>query len=679
MYAVTALVVLVGKTRGATLGLHPVCPYAWIAKGPEAQTTVGAMHANSDRDRILAATDLVALVGEQVKLDPKGSEFIGLCPFHDDARPSMYVVPAKSFYHCFACGAHGNAIDFLMNLHNMEFREALEALGNRAGIELTRQTETGRQSSDRRRQLFRANQLATRFFTRTLTESTGEPALSILQDRGIDAELIERFAIGAAPDSWDGLKKRIEEVHRELPANERDSVPSPDVFEAAGLLRTGRTGDLRDYFHNRIIFPIRDELGRSIAFGARRINPDDEPKYLNSPETDIFQKSSTLYGLDLAAKAIGRTRTAIVTEGYTDVIALHAAGFQNAVATLGTALTREHAQRLGRFCDCVILLFDGDEAGRRATDRAVEVFFSAPVDVRLCALPDGCDPDDLLRQEDGPAKFQAALDNASDAFMSMLKRFREQLDTADGITARARVVEGTLAKLASLGVDSLSGIRRRFVLDEIAKTLGFTAQELQRLTTQRGAKKRSEDDAVLVNDPEPIVRAPRARRLAEERLISFLLADPALMGEAVSLQEEASPATALEHFSLQHFQDPLCRMIWTVIEASSQEETQLQGPDLVAELTDQEAGRLAASIFVEGIRILSKDEAVPLELLTISCVELVSVIERQDRAEVRDEATGRSIEGADDAARAIEDIRKAGSDPASIPRTPRGGPRSDSA
>ena len=666
-----------GSNSWGDAGLVPVCPYAWIAMGPEARLTVAAMLPNSDRDRILDATDLVALVGEQVRLEPKGSEFIGLCPFHDDARPSMYVVPAKNFYHCFACGAHGNAIDFLMNLHNMEFREALEALASRAGIELSRQTETGRQASDRRRQLFRANQLAARFFMRTLKEPAGDSARAILNQRGINAEMIERFGLGAAPDSWDGLVTRIAQVHRELPDKDRDAVPSPEIFEAAGLLRTGRTGDRRDYFHNRIVFPIRDELGRSVAFGARRINPDDEPKYINSPETEIFQKSSTLYGLDLAAKAIGRTKTAIVTEGYTDVIALHAAGFENAVATLGTALTREHALRLGRFCDRVILLFDGDEAGRRATDRAVEVFFGAPVDVRLCSLPDGLDPDDLLRQEDGHARFQIALDSATDAFTSMLKRFREELDAADGLTARTRIVETTISKLSSLGADALSGMRRRFVLQAIADTLGFSTHELNALSSPRRAQPQSDEAPAAAIAVEPIVRAPRDRRMAEEQLAALLLAEPSMLSQATVLHDEDTPADPISRFSLQRIQDPLCRKIWSVLGSVDLTAQTPHGPDLVAGVThnDEEAGRLAAALFVEGLRTLARDGAVADDLLVTACIELDTVIARQGRAEVRDAATRRSIQGADDAARAIEDIRKAGADPASIPRTgPRTGP-----
>jgi DNA primase len=225
-----------------------------------------------DRDRVLEATDLVALISEHVRLQPKGSEFVGLCPFHDDKKPSMHVVPTKGFYHCFACGEHGNAIDFLINFHKMDFRAALEALANRAGIELTARRPQDREVADRRTQLLRANERAFEFYRRTLRESEAGQAKALLADRGISQESIDRFGIGLAPDSWDSLKKRIEDH-----GDNNDRVPSMDIFEAAGLLRMSKRNDRIDYFRNRLIFPIRDELGRPIAFGARRIDPRKNP------------------------------------------------------------------------------------------------------------------------------------------------------------------------------------------------------------------------------------------------------------------------------------------------------------------------------------------------------------------------------------------------------------------
>ena len=630
---------------------------------------MAATNGQSDRDRVLAATDLVAVVSEQVRLQPKGSEFIGVCPFHDDSRPSMYVVPAKNFYHCFACGAHGNAIDFLINLHRMEFREALEALASRAGIELTgnRQADSG--ASDRRAQLFRANELAARFFSRVLREGDDPNGRETLAERGISNESIERFGIGMAPKNWDDLLKRVREF-----ANERTDVPSPKIFEDAGLLRMSKRGELIDYFRNRLIFPIRDELGRPIAFGARRIDPDDEPKYLNSCETEIFSKSSTLFGLDLAKKAMTRTRTAIVCEGYTDVIALHAAGFENAVAALGTALTREHAKRLSRFCDNIILLFDGDEAGRRAADRGIEVFFGAPVDVRLCSLPEGMDPDEILQQPDGAERFQAALDGAVDALQSLIQGFSRSLEAADGITARSRVVEQALSRLSSLGMDDLSVVRRRLVVDAIAGSLGLSSAELDHMATPKGRMAAPPVEPPPMEDQnlpeEPLVRAEMARRTAEERLLQLVLADPELAHCPISLDGE-EPATVLDRYPPDRFEDPVCRLAWIPVHARADHGMIPDGPDLIAEVASEEAGCLASSLFVQGLRELGRSETPARELLESAAREFEAVIARQHRRIARSEATGRQINDLHDAARAIEALRAAGADPAAIPRTHR--------
>jgi len=303
---------------------------------------VAGQFGNSDRDRVLDATDMVALVGEHVQLRPKGREHVGICPFHDDRAPSMTVVTHKGagFYKCFSCGAAGNAIDFMMNYHKMEFIDALRALAERAGIEL-QQTRREDGATGNRRALLRANAIAANYFRKALAHAeAGAAANAALERRGISAEMRERFQLGAAPDGWDGFVRHIDRL-RAHSAGSRgdDAVPELDAFRAAGLVRDGRQGPI-DGFRNRVIFPICDEMGQPIAFGARQINPEDQPKYLNSPESGVFHKGRGLYGIHLAKKSIIDARTAVICEGYTDVIACHAAGVTNVVATLGTALTR---------------------------------------------------------------------------------------------------------------------------------------------------------------------------------------------------------------------------------------------------------------------------------------------------------------------------------------------------
>ena len=632
---------------------------------------------SNDRDKVLDATDLVAVIGEQLRLEPKGAEFVGICPFHEDSRPSMCVVPAKGFYHCFACGAHGNAIDFLINYHRIEFREALETLAARAGIELTRGPRRDEAQVTRKTEILRANRLAASFFVRMLTEDGGGAARGILQDRGISPELAERFGLGIAPDAWSTLADRVAETSASGREVDGEPVPLPEVFEAAGLLRPSSRGTLIDNFRNRLIFPIRDDLGRPIAFGARRIDPEDEPKYLNSPETEVFHKGRTLYGLDLASRAIARTRTAIVCEGYTDVIALHGHGFENSVATLGTALTREHADRLARFCDTVVLLFDGDAAGRRAADRAVEVFFSSEVDIRLCTLPDGIDPDELLRSEQGPARFQAAIDDSKDALLSLVSDFRDRLRNASGITARQRIVDEVLRRLDGLGLDGLAGVRRTFVLDHLAEVLGVQAAMLDREAAPRPGRVVA-DSGILepVDVAEPILRAPGRRRRAEEGLLRLVLAEPGLATRPIDLGDGAR--SVIERFESIQFEDPPCRSAWQSILEGAAEGNVPDGSDLVASIEDLGLSRIVAGCFAEGYREIRNlgegADSDPGPLLEDACRELIAAIDRDIVLAEREDLASRPVRSADEAAAALDRIRAAGADPAAIKRRRSGRP-----
>ncbi|MGP1345620.1 MAG: DNA primase [Phycisphaerales bacterium] len=439
-----------------------------------------------DRQKVLDATDIADLVGEHLSLKPRGAEFVGLCPFHDDHTPSMAVVPRKGIFYCFSCGAGGNAIDFMMKYHGMGFREALKALAERAGVELTPMRGGGdrpqrRRSADEhghthedfgpsefvdagasRDELARANAFAQSLFRGMLRhQEHGEAARRAIAARGIPEHIVERFALGASPDRWDGLIKTAQAKGFSL-----------RLLEAAGLTKRRPTGDgAYDTFRHRLMFPIQDQLGRVIAFGARKIRDEDEPKYLNSPESDLFDKGSTLYALGQATPAIKRERFAIVTEGYMDAIACHAAGVEQVVATLGTAMTLRHAKLLRRLCDRVVLLFDGDEAGQRAADRAVEVLLAEPIDVQVAVLPEGQDPDDLLKSEGGREAFMDVVHGGEDALRFRHRRLEaklRELGAGPGSATRARLVEEDVQRLVELGLDRLSPIRRQGIVRRLA-------------------------------------------------------------------------------------------------------------------------------------------------------------------------------------------------------------------
>jgi len=559
----------------------------------------------NDRERILEAIDLVSLIGEHVSLRQKGREHVGLCPFHDDHSPSLHVVTHKGtpFYKCFSCGESGTAIDFVINYHKMPFIDALRFLAQRSGIELSRRDEPSR---DRRsdglshRDLLDANAFALNYFRNVYRHAeAGEAARRAVEARGISPEMVERFGVGAAPARWDGLITYVRQKGGNLKA-----------FEAAGLLKQRSAGGgTRDQFVKRLIFPICDQLGRAVAFGGRVLDPDDKPKYLNSPESDVFHKSKVIFGLHLARKAISDANAAIIAEGYTDVVALHQAGFENAVATLGTALTREHAKILQRLCDSVILLFDGDEAGQRAADRAVEVFFAQPIDVKICILPGGVDPDDLLRAPDGKVQLAGLLEHAEDALSFLIRQFKERVGATDSISGRQKLAEAMLARLGDLGLGEMSGIRKRMVLPEVAHLLGVGVEEIARLMPRRRAKaapgavsgdESSTASPELIEPMAPL--APRNRRKAERDLLSILLYEPSVRNEPVDAGD-GHMLPLVEAFHAESFLDGTCRAIFEAVLPWLEDDRDFSVPLVQERLGTPEQRRLASDLYFEGERL----------------------------------------------------------------------------
>ena len=356
--------------------------------------------------------DIVDVVGEHVVLKKKGREFVGICPFHDDKSPSMTVSPAKQFYYCFSCGAGGNSLKFLMELKRQSFSDVVMELARRYSLPVetldANQQERLRQQLSRRDQLHRVLSLASGWFRSRLQAPEGASALEYLrQQRGLSAGTIESFELGYAPEAWDGLLRHLQQVEGIDPA----------LMEAAGLVvpRKGGNG-FYDRFRHRLMVPIHDRQGRIIGFGGRSLD-GSEPKYLNSPETEVFDKGKNLYGFDKAADPIRRADCALVVEGYFDVIALHAAGVRHAVAALGTAMS---AQQITQLCRCsesrrIILNFDADGAGVRAAQRTIgEVETQAlqgQLELRVLHLPAGKDPDEFLKQH-SQADYLALQDKA---------------------------------------------------------------------------------------------------------------------------------------------------------------------------------------------------------------------------------------------------------------------------
>ncbi len=457
------------------------------------------LHRDDDKLRVQDATDIVRLVGEQVSLRPKGREFAGLCPFHDDKTPSMFVSPAKQIYKCFSCGAGGDVFSFVMNYHKMSFPEAIKHLAERAGIELTPWQGGPGQASDgpsERDVLREANERALGFFCTLLKHPEhGRVAREYIEKRGINAQMVEEFQIGVAPDLWDGLAKMIGSKGWETRGFIAAGLVSVRGQNPQSAIRNPQSADCYDRLRHRLIFPICDAIGRPIAFGGRVLpgsTRDDasDAKYLNSPETKLFNKSATLYGLHLAKKPIIDSRTAIVVEGYTDVIACHQAGERNVVATLGTSLTREHVTELRRYCDKVVVTFDADVAGQKAADRAVEVFLTGDLDVAVATPPGGLDPADLLALPDGLEQWRRAIAEAQDALAHQLDRVKQQLEAAGTVTGRQKIAEAYIIKLAELGLTRTASLRRSFVIQRLCSLLHLSENAITALLREHTPRPR---------------------------------------------------------------------------------------------------------------------------------------------------------------------------------------------
>jgi DNA primase len=417
--------------------------------------------------QLLARVDIVDVVDKHVKLKKAGQNYSACCPFHNEKSPSFSVSPQKQFYHCFGCGAHGTAISFLMEYAGMGFRDSVRELAEGVGLTMPQEAGSG-ESIERAREaasLGEVMEAARDFYRRELKNSL--KAVDYFKGRGVSGEIAAKFGLGYAPDDWQGLKGAVEDY-------------TAGALSECGLVIDNDEGRRYDRFRDRVMFPILDQRGNVIGFGGRIIG-QGEPKYLNSPETPLFEKGRELYGLFQARRAIRDTQTAIVVEGYMDVVALAQNGVENAVATLGTATTPTHVQKLLRMADNLVFCFDGDKAGRKAAWRALEQ--SLPVvmdgkDVRFLFLPVEDDPDTFVRRL-GKDAFMTELKNAKPLSAFLFDQLSSEVD-AESEEGRARLLANAKPLISQVSTQTAPALalmlRRR-----LADTVGLGAIEVERL------------------------------------------------------------------------------------------------------------------------------------------------------------------------------------------------------
>ncbi len=484
-------------------------------------------------DELAARCDIYDIVSRYVTLKKSGSNWFGLCPFHTEKTGSFSVNTEKQIYHCFGCGAGGSVYNFIMQIENLTFPESVEFLANLAGVALPEQDTS---YHDNRKRLQELNRDAARFFYNTLLSPEGRAGYDYLIRRGLQPGTIKRYGLGFAPDSWDSL----------MNAMTAKGYTKAELREL-GLVKPNNHGGFYDQFRNRVMFPIIDIRGNVIAFGGR-VMDDSKPKYLNSPETKLFSKSRNLFSLNFAKK--NTSRRLILAEGYMDVIALNQAGFREAVASLGTALTQEQAKLIKRFADEVIISYDADSAGQNAAARAADILKPADLKVRILKIPGAKDPDEFIR-EHGREAFAALLERSEDHMEFTLDRIRAEFDleTDEGRVGFLKEAAKTLARLSS-------PIEREIYASRAAESGNVSKEallsEIERNRKAYAKRAKSEETRRLLSpekQAQPVNRslhyADMRTARAEEGIIALLSREPSfaqtLFASGVGPEDFTSP------------------------------------------------------------------------------------------------------------------------------------------
>ncbi len=490
-------------------------------------------------DDLTARCPIEEVVADYVPLTAKGGNLWGLCPFHSEKTPSFSVSPDKHIFHCFGCGKGGGVVRFVMEIENLSFPEAVRKLAARAGLEMPEEDQASQARRAHRKRLLELNRAAARFYHDTLKTPLGEPMLRYAQEkRRLTPSYIKRFGLGAAPDSWDSLIK----------AMAQQGYEKGELLEA-GLVVAGKNGGVYDKFRNRLMLPVIDASGDVLGFTSR-VMDDSTPKYLNTPETALFKKRGILYGINFAKMT--KRGFLLLVEGNLDVITLHQAGFDNAVATMGTALTQDHARLIGRYTKELVLCYDNDAAGVEATQRAMAVLRDTDFSVRVLQLPrrktdDGQlvkqDPDDFIKLQ-GPAAFERLLSGSEDQTAYQLEAVAKEHDvsTDEGRVAYLKAAIPVLAALGSPVEREIYAVRAAQRAEVSKEAVLHEVDELRRRKSRQSRRKEERTALTPVSNLQPKARElryddPRSAK-AEEGVLRLLFLDHTLLSLCAQLRPE---------------------------------------------------------------------------------------------------------------------------------------------
>ena len=498
-------------------------------------------------DRVKDAADIVEIVSAHTDLQQRGQDYWGNCPFHDERTPSFKVNPRDKLYYCFGCEASGDVFRFVEEKEGLDFASAVESLGERYGVELQRENEDPQAEERRRRKakLWELLERTAKFYERYLWEAPkAEKSRAYLESRGLGEEVLRRFGVGMAPSAWDQV----------LTGSQRAGFKLEELL-AAGLVQKGRQGGHYDRFRNRITFPIRDQRGRVLGFGARALSADSKPKYLNSPEGELYRKSHTLYGIDRARGPIAKARRAIVVEGYTDVLALHQAGIEESVAIMGTAITPEQISMLAGLTESVVLALDADRAGADAMIRAQKVAGGKSLELKVAAMPEGEDPADML-QGSSPDRFMELVEGAMELVRFQVNQIVSRADLSSP-TTRDRALDEAAFVMKAVGGTVLFDEMERAVSSRLSVPPEMVRERVARAPDVRPEAAAAEAEAPA---PKPVAVSLTPRETRERALLAMCIADPvAGRGFVERLTEEhlspsGRPALA---WLRGHLEDPM--------------------------------------------------------------------------------------------------------------------------